>query len=47
MTEEAIIEAVKVLGWSIAIPNKDPEQLVHGFITGTPAYLDYVLSHLD
>jgi len=42
-----LIEIVKDAGWDFAIPEGKDEDTVKGMIIGEPAYVEYVLKHLD
>jgi len=42
-----LIEIVKDADWSFAIPEGKDEDVIKGMIIGEPAYIKYVLKHLD
>lgn len=47
---EKLMDFVKNSGWVIAFPSGGGEEddgNLHGMIIGEPAYVDYVLKHLD
>lgn len=44
------VRLLKRLGWSVSVhvgEENDPTSQLQGFIAGEPAYVDYVLKHLD
>ena len=45
-----LIELIKKLGWSIAIPSgggNEDDGNIHGAIIGEDEYINYVLKHLE
>ena len=52
MTDEekymtVIIQCAKSLDWDIGFQNGPDDQDVKGLIIGEPAYVEYILKHLD
>ncbi len=40
----AIIQACEFLGWTVAVPNENPEDDIQGLVIGQDEYVDKVLN---
>jgi len=42
-----VLELCKASGWEISHSGVKQDDVIHGMIIGTPAYIEYIKKHLD